>query len=107
MKTQEIGIVTLDYNEDGVATEATFNPTMKVNLDIKALLQLTAIPADKSPQHVEDNAGFVLASWFERLNEIELADRDHYRVAPKVIKCDNYPNGRIKHCEIAFNFQEV
>lgn len=103
---QEIGIATIDYSSDGTATGASFAPSMRVDLDKRALLQLTTIKA-RDPKIVEDNAGYVFASWFSRMNEIELADRDKFIVVPQTIKCETYPNGKVKHCEIAFNFQEV
>lgn len=100
----EIGIVDIRYNAEGKVTDGTFTPTLRAAVDKKLINQLFSIekPADEAA--LRANSELILADWFTRLNDIELADRELYEVKGEVLGCDKYPDGRVQHCRIVFNF---
>ena len=107
MKIVEIGEVELFYNEDGKVTKSSFTPTMKINLDENLINQLHSIESNKNSEVIKHNAEIMLASFFSKINEIELADRDYYHIESEVMKCDKYPTGIAKYCKIKFIFKPI
>lgn len=102
---EQIGIATMQYDESGKVIEAYFTPRDKVQgVDLN---QLKTIQADQNIDVIRYNAEMVMAGWFSKVNEIELADRDHYKVTSETIWCDKYPNGSVKRCSIGFYFEEI
>lgn len=106
MKNFEIGTVGITYDKQGTATKAEFNPTVGFNLDTNVIKQLASIK-QQDPEILKQNAGFVMAAWFSKLNDIELADRDKYEIATEIVSCDRYSDGKIKMCRIRFTFKEL
>src|SRR5690242_12136542 len=102
---KEIGFVTVAYNEIGKVTMSRFEPTIKVELTETQLGQLTILKGSDDQKTMEENAQFVFASWFNSMNEIELADRDQYEIVTETIRCDRYPSGSIKTCVMRVVFQ--
>ena len=102
---KKIGIATIEYDRVGSVTKGTFDPDKDFgNVDIK---QLLSIKASKDVDVVKRNAETVLASWFSKINEVELADRDQYEVASEVLDCKKYVDGKVKKCSIQFYLKEV
>ena len=102
---EQIGIATVNYDEAGNVVSANFEPKLKVeNVDVK---QLLSIKADPDVDVVKHNAEMVMASWFTKINDIELADRDDYNIVSEVLRCERYDNDKIKTCSIAFYFDLV
>lgn len=104
-ETFEIGIAKVQYDNHGRATEAEFVPTIKLNLKPSLLAQLASVNG-KSQDHTIDNANLILGAWFEKSNEIELADRDTYHIASEIVRCEKWSNGTVKVCEIRFVFKK-
>lgn len=106
MELLEIGQATIVYDTQGKATEASFSPTMKIDLDTGVLMQLTQLNGSNE-KTLNDNAGLVLGSWFSKIYDIEMSDRDHYQVVSETVKCDKYSNGNIKSCLVKFIFKKL
>ncbi len=107
MESKEIGVVRISYDKHGVVTEASFNPTMKINLEPKVLLQLSAIKGSEDHEAIHSNAAMVMATWFNKMNEIELADRNKYEIVSELFHCEKYSDGKVKECAIYFIFKEI
>ncbi len=107
MKDLELGIAQIEYNEYGQATQATFSPTMKIDIDPTLLQQITDIDVKDNPDIIKENANYVFASWFAKTNEIELADRDHYGIDTEIVDCQKDSNGIVRVCRIKFVFKEL
>jgi hypothetical protein len=101
----KIGIVKLEYSVNGLVTAATFEPTMKIEYDGKLLNDLAAIESAGEKKLCEQ-ANVVFASWFAKMNEIELADRSEYHIVNKLINCTTL-HGAVKSCEIEFSFELI
>lgn len=104
---QEIGIVTLVYKEDGSLEEAAFLPTITVHSNKELVDELMTIKCSEETKEVQSRAEAVLASWFNMLTEIEIADRDQYTIKSDIKKCEKWPNGKIHTCEILFLFDKI
>lgn len=102
--SQPIGIVTMEYDEQGAVTSATFVPTMKVVLDDNLIRQLQSLTASDALA-LQNNADLVMSAWFAKTNEIELADREEWTIKSRVVECITYPeNGKVKKCAIEYTF---
>lgn len=107
MKQVEIGRVVLKYNEEGKVVETHFEPTMRIQADQTLLNQLETIKADKDDKIVKANADLVFANWFNKMNEIELADREKYEVASEITECKKDTKGLVRVCSIRYIFKEI
>lgn len=109
MKTQEIGIATITYDNGGrVIKELTnFVPTLKISITDELNKQFAQIRSEKDEINLKKNSDIVLATWFSKMNEIELADRDKFEIKSEIIKCEKYANERIKQCVIRYTFKEI
>lgn len=107
MNNQEIGVVTIDYNEEGVAIHSLFEPTLKIKGGMSLLEQMEALTATQDPEIIKSNADLVFGNWFNKLSEIELADRDTHEVVSELVECDKYPSGNIKKCVLKYIFREL
>lgn len=103
-----IGQVTISYTETGVPSFAGFKPIMEIKLSGGELLEkLSEFQHDKnSREHVEESASLVFATWFNKMNEIELADREKFEIVARTIDCQTYLKGNVKLCVINFVFKE-
>lgn len=106
MKEYEIGIVTISYGKNGAVKEADFMPTMKVDLKPDVLAHL-ASGKSSTEDIVIKNSSLVVGAWFNKINEIELADRDHFEVVGEKVTCDTFPDGKVKNCVIRFVYREL
>lgn len=105
--SQPIGIVTMEYDENGNVTSATFVPTMKVTLDENLVHQLQSIPASGAVT-LMNNADLVMSAWFSKTNEIELADREEWAVDGRMIECTLHPGStKVKKCVIEYTFKKI
>lgn len=105
---QEIGIVTLYYNEDGSFKTADFRPTMKITIHSELMNELFSIETQKGEDIVKEQANSVFATWFQRMNDIELADREKYEIATEMVApCERYENGVVSKCEMRFIFKAL
>lgn len=109
MKTQEIGIATITYDSGGtVIRELTnFVPTLKISITEELNRQFAKVKSEKDEINLKKNSDIVLATWFSKMNEIELADRDKFQIKSEIIKCERYANQRIKQCVIRYTFEKI
>lgn len=106
---KEIGVATLNYSVDGEFETAQFSPTMKVDVSSELMQELIDSVDCKNEDEVVKNQAFgVFASWFQKMNEIELADRAQYEVAAELVApCERWENGQVKQCQIRFIFKHL
>lgn len=100
-----VGITSLYYNEDGTLSSGFFTPFgFDLNGD-QILERMKFIDAGQSGDELANHAKVVLAGFFSRANEIELADREKYEILPTVIECQKWPSGTVKKCVIRFTLK--
>lgn len=106
--TKEIGIATLSYTQSGEFINATFKPTMVISVDDNLMKNFEAIDCNKGEQKVKEQAQNVFASWFQAMNDIELADREQYEITTNHAGQTKYwGNGKIKEVSIKFIFKPI
>lgn len=98
---EKIGVATIEYNGKGAVVRANFQPIKKFEVD------LSQLKGNEDEKTVRDNAELIMASWFSKVNEIELADRDKFKIESKVLDCRKWPDGTIKKCWIEFYLKEI
>ena len=106
MKEFKIGIATVNYDENGYPISQSFVPGTNVNPDDELLNQLKQIPVTDNSEVTKENADMILAGWWAKMNEIELADREEYKIYSNVINCVKYPNDLIKECSIEYIYKK-
>ncbi len=105
-KLIEIGVVSVLYSPTWNVLDASFEPTMKHELDEKCLTQLKSISSDKDKDVIKSNAELVFASWFEKMNEIELADREKFEIVSRVLTKSLVEADKNWRVKILFSFKE-
>lgn len=101
--SEKIGIVTIEYFENGVVRRAEFAPTLKLSVSSALADQLTN-QQPNTAEEAKNNADLVFASWFSKMNEIELADRTLYEVKGNMLECETYADGHPKKCVFEYTF---
>jgi hypothetical protein len=108
MNETPIGIVTIEYDEDGKVIEAFFKPTEQKGFDLSVINdKLKTVPTSNSTQKVKAGAANVLAQWLDNLNSLELADHFEYGWVGDVKECIKYAGGKIKKCSIEYTFKKL
>lgn len=109
IENQEIGIATLLYNEDETPLCAHFKPTMDIKMGSREILEMAdQVDCTGKDHEILNQANGVFATWFQRMNDVELADRSQYEIAAEFIKpCERWENGKIKGCNIRFVFKHL
>jgi hypothetical protein len=104
-----IGTVTIGYNNDGKPNLAVYRAEKyQVGMgELDKLKEMTAANNPKDAQAVCHIAQTVLAGYFNKVSELELADREKYEIVPEIKTCEKYPDGKVQVCVIDFYFQEV
>lgn len=100
----QIGKAIFNFNEQGKQVSAYFMPTMRVNVNVSLLENIST---GQSSEIIKKNAEVALASWFAKMNEIELADRDEWKIESVVDTCTNYSSGGVRMCVVAFNLVKI
>lgn len=100
----QIGQAIFNFDEQGKQMSAYFKPTMKVNVNVNLLENIST---GEDSETIKRNAEVALASWFSKMNEIELADRDEYVLQSEIEECIRYDNGKVKTCVVVFNFLKI
>lgn len=101
---EKIGIATVEYSEEGKVIKAFFEPKSKVDMvDLNQLKQAVNL----TQEDIQHNAEMVMSNWFSRQNDIELAERDQFKIISKVIECEKHPDGKIKKCVIEFTLEQI
>ncbi len=101
-----IGVATISYDEQGNPTSQTFKPGENIEPDDNLLNQLKQIPTATDSELVKQNADLVLAGWWSKMNEAELADRDEFKIYSEIVECLKYDNGSVKSCSIEYTFKK-
>jgi hypothetical protein len=105
MKTQ-IGKVTIEYDEAGNLITSLFEPEMSVTLDPQLETELKTIECCNDTETLEHNASLVLASYFNRMNQIELRDVATTSLLGHIDYSANHPDGKIKKTIISYSFDD-
>ena len=85
----DIGIATLRYTKEGELVSAAFEPLMMLKACDKLIDQMKENNNKAlGPINAIENAEFIFASWFSKMNEIELADRSEYTITTEEWKID-------------------
>jgi hypothetical protein len=105
MNKDEIGLAVISYDESGKLQAAGFQPTMTMQLDAELFKPLSSV-AGRGLEDIRLNADLVMAAWFNRMNEIELADRGLYEISSEVVECLKYENGQVKQCKLRYFLKE-
>lgn len=103
---QPIGSVTMEYAETGKVIRGEFKPMMVIELDDALFTQLEALPQGEDASILQSNADLILAAWFSKSNEIELADREKWEIVSSVADCSKYPTGKVRKCVIEYTFKK-
>jgi hypothetical protein len=101
-----IGTVTLEYTQQGELITSLFEPTMTVSLDSTLESELRKIECCASPEDLEHNASLVLASYFNRMNKIELRDVATTSLSGHIDHLEKHENGNIKKAVISYSFDD-
>lgn len=102
----EIGVAVINYSPEGKVLSAGFEPTLKMSFTPELLDQLSGAKSDTA-ETVRVDSEIIMAAWFSKMNEIELADREEYHIVSTVEECVKYPDGRIKTCKVKFSFKKI
>lgn len=105
MNREKIGEVVITYTPEGIAETTAFLATIKIDGDAvaKQLLQIKA--GDK--EVIKNNSDMVMASWFSRINDIELMDHSDQRLNSEIVDCLKRENGMVYYCRIAYYIENV
>lgn len=106
MKRQEIGIADISYRQDSTVESAHFSPTIKIELNETELTDGLFGLKNKTAEEVKNTSELVMASWFNKMNEIELADRNTHEIKGEIMYCEEYTDKKVKRCMIKFFFIE-
>jgi hypothetical protein len=88
-----IGEVVMFYDSEGKPTKVEFTPEKIVLQDPEFLKALKTIANKDDVKTLEENADLALAAYFNKLNEIEQADRMEYKIE-KVVQKTPYKRKR-------------
>lgn len=102
----DIGIVTIEYDENGKVITSNFVPTMSVEIDETLKNELKTIDCCDESEKLEHNASLVLSSFFNRMNKIELRDIEKSKLTGHIDHLENYPGGMIKKAIISYGFED-
>jgi hypothetical protein len=105
----KIGTVIVNYDQEGNVLEkfTAFVPTMNIPVDKELGKQLIKLKQENNETILKDNSDLILASWFSKMNEIELADRNSFKIESMIVSCDKYSNGKIRKCILDYYFERV
>lgn len=106
MTTQKIGTAILDYNQKGIVEHAVFIPAdIEIDYNSTLLNELKSITKSKEITIIQQQADLIMASFFERNNKIELADREKYELRRGEVKnITHWEDGTIKKVELSYYF---
>lgn len=109
LKVTEIGTAILDYDELGNVMATEFIPSKDINIVAPPNLGLRLFGMDRAEDEnmMRTQAERVMAAWFSKATEVELADRDQYRIEAVVTKCERYEFGGIFRSAIKFFLKPI
>ena len=102
-----IGDVILYYNKSSnVPSGVEFQP-MTMKLTNEELQELQVIDNDTDEETIKLMSDNVLSSWFSKLTDIELADRDKFQIKSEIITCNKEHENLITKCVIRYSLDEI
>lgn len=102
MKT-EIGIAKLFYDYDGVFIRGEFKPTLVSLVSAKDMSFMEHIDCTTIESKMQGQATNIFASWFEKVNQIELVDLTKQKFETEFVgECLKHTNGNIASCSLKF-----
>ena len=105
--TTIIGQVTMEYNKTGKQISSLFESKMNVMLDETLKIELQTIKCCTEVKELEHNASLVLASFFNRMNKIELRDVETTTLKSTIDKIEYYDDTKlIKKAVMTYSFEE-
>lgn len=102
----KIAEVEIEYSEGGEVVSGSMIAELSPGDIEVAMDQLTKLKPEANGVALAENARVALASLFNRMNEVEMADREKFDITSKVRDCSNHENGMIKRCVIEFALEE-
>lgn len=105
MENTKIGTATLLFTEAGTVETAMFTPEAMSIPFMGPDLRLTGTFEDV--EQIHNKADEVFATWFNRMNEIELADREKYTIKSNLVQCDKFTSGKPQFCKIEYVFEKL
>lgn len=105
MENTKIGTATLIFTETGAFKQGSFKPDA-ISIPFVGP-DLTQVDLCENVEQIQQKADEVFATWFSRMSEIELADREKYTIKSKVTKCVTFASGRPQVCEIEYTFEKL
>lgn len=106
MEDIKIGLVTINYNEDGSVSHTKFEPAAEVVTNPENLAQLLRLPPTDNAEVLKKNAQSVVANWYTKVGDIDLIDHFEYGFVSTVKECVKYGSGQIKKCVIDFSIKK-
>jgi hypothetical protein len=97
-----LGVAAIHYHQNGEPSDAAFVPAV-FRVDTAKLAQLLSFPA-ATPHEVLTTSQTLLSAWVMEVGNVETADRELNRVEGEIRKCETWPDGKPKYCQVAFYF---
>lgn len=103
-KETKIGAVKLVYGEDGNLLMAGFSPRIEITFeDLKDQL---GDCTNRTDQEIKDCAQLLLASFFNKVSNIELRDVEKTTIETQIAHVEKYSNNSLKNIELEFIYKE-
>lgn len=107
MENTEIGIATLEYDDKGNFIAGSFTP-IGTQILPKEMAEFGEVSCESGEEKIKEQACNVFAAWFQKMNDIELADREEYKIESDLAQpSEFYPSGGIKKCYIKFTLKKI
>lgn len=100
-----IGTAKIEYDPDGKVIKTQFISQLRLN-PLNLEKQLADIKQGDE-EAIKANATLIMAAWFSQVAEIELADREKYKITDKIVECVKFDTGQIKKCSIQFSLDPI
>ncbi len=96
MPSQMIGKVNVSYNKNSNILYTTFIPAFHITERVKTAPELM-LPDCKGREDIVRNSILeAMASWFSKSTDIEIADREKYKIDIRTEFSKNFPDGSFK-----------
>lgn len=95
-----VGSAALEYDATGKLEAAVFHPKIKV--DFSDIEDQLGSCTNKTLDEVKKSAELLLATYFTKLNQIELRDIETQPLTLEIVAGEKYDNGLLKSVEIEF-----
>jgi|SRR5687767_1046513 len=103
-----IATVQAKFNRSGKIVDSFLTPNAKNMVASEELLEyINTIHRKPMPPMAIRTAGErLLAEYFNKITNMELADPDKYYIDSEMVACEKYRNGTTKKCVINFLFKK-